>query len=263
MKNLTLIKLGGSLITHKDKPFTERLNTIKRLSKDIARAKRSNRLFIVGHGGGSYPHVPAVKYRINEGIVNKDSCKGIALVQDAAARLNRIVVSQFILSGENAISVSPSSFMIMKNGKVNKVFIKSLEKYLEHGMLPVVYGDVGADLIKGCTIISTEQVLNYLALKLEKAYKISQIVYCGITDGVLDNNGKTIKRITAENFDQVEKDINHSAGIDSTGGMIHKVKEALAISQKGVDSVIINGDKNNNLYNLLQGNKYTGTLVTA
>ena len=93
MENLILVKLGGSLITDKNKPFTPRHDVINRLAREIHEAKEEKHLkVIVGHGGGSFPHKPAKDYRTNEGIVNGQSFKGIALVQDAASKLNRIIV---------------------------------------------------------------------------------------------------------------------------------------------------------------------------
>ncbi|MFC1789909.1 hypothetical protein ACFLZP_00275 [Patescibacteria group bacterium] len=81
-KKLILVKLGGSLITNKQKPFTQRPKTIARLVREIHQAKNKvNKLLIVGHGGGSYPHVPAKKFQTNQGVINKKSYQGIAEVQ--------------------------------------------------------------------------------------------------------------------------------------------------------------------------------------
>lgn len=55
-------------------------------------------------------------------VIGKESLRGIAEVQNAASKLNRIVVEQFIKVGENAVSFSPSSFMTTSNGDVKKVF---------------------------------------------------------------------------------------------------------------------------------------------
>ena len=92
---------------------------------------------------------------------------------------------------------------------------------------------------------------------------VNNIVYCGITDGVYDSKKQTIQIISKRNYSKVKNNIIHSASIDSTGGMLHKVEEALSMARKGVDSVIINGNIKNNLYNLLQGKEYLGTLITS
>ncbi|MGA3021078.1 MAG: hypothetical protein ABSD68_03970, partial [Candidatus Micrarchaeales archaeon] len=66
MKNLVLVKLGGSLITDKTSPFTPNLDVIKRLAKEIHEAREEKGMsLIIGHGGGSFPHKPAKDYRTN------------------------------------------------------------------------------------------------------------------------------------------------------------------------------------------------------
>lgn len=262
MRKLILVKLGGSLITDKKKPFTEDSTTIKRLVREIhgAREQRST-LLIVGHGGGSYPHVPAVKYKTAKGVAGPDSFLGIAEVQDAAARLNRIVVRELIDAGENAVSLSPSSFMISSKGKVEKAFLEPVLRLLEFKMLPVVYGDVVLDSQMGCSILSTEKILNFLANNLGTKFKLEKIVLCGRTDGVYGNKGETILKISRKNFKQIKKQIGASEGIDVTGGMIHKVEESLALAKKGIPSEIINGTRKEELLNVLLGKPHKGTKV--
>lgn len=260
--NLVLIKLGGSLITDKNKPFSEDLKTIKRLASEIHKARRrTNMLFIVGHGGGSYPHVPAKKFKTAQGILGKESYQGIAKVQDAAARLNRIVVHELINAKEDAVSFSPSSFMVAKDGQIKKAFLDPLLRLLDFGMLPVVYGDVLLDLKMGCSIASTEKILNFLALKLKDKFKVKKVIHCGKTNGVYNKKGKTIAKINTKNFGKIRAEIGSSEGIDVTGGMIHKVKEALTLAKKGIPSAIINGGRSNELLNVLLDKPHRGTEV--
>lgn len=260
--NLVLIKLGGSLITDKNKPFSEDLKTIKRLASEIHKARRrTNMLFIVGHGGGSYPHVPAKKFKTAQGILGKESYQGIAKVQDAAARLNRIVVHELINAKEDAVSFSPSSFMVAKDGQIKKAFLDPLLRLLDFGMLPVVYGDVLLDLKMGCSIASTEKILNFLALKLKDKFKVKKVIHCGKTNGVYNKKGKTIAKINTKNFGKIRAEIGSSEGIDVTGGMIHKVKEALTLAKKGIPSAIINGGISNELLNVLLDKPHRGTEV--
>ena len=131
MKDMMLVKLGGSLITDKSKPFTERKDVIERLSKEIheARCKKDISL-VVGHGGGSYPHKPASDYQTHKGFVNDDSKRGLAEVQDAAARLNRIVVRSLLDSGEEAMSMQPSAASLTENGRIKEWYTRSIERLL-------------------------------------------------------------------------------------------------------------------------------------
>ncbi len=263
MKKVILVKFGGSLITDKSKPYSENRKVIKDLAKELhSIRKKINTLFIVGHGGGSYPHVPALKYKTAEGVVNKSSYKGIAEVQDAAARLNRIVTQELINVGENAISLSPSSFMVTKNRRPGVAFLKPLLKVLEFDMLPVIYGDVVFDEKLGCSILSTELILNFLALKVKNKYRIERIIYCGVTNGVYDKKGKTIVNINSKNYPHYIREILGSEGIDVTGGMTHKVKESLKVSSKlGIKIVIINSLIKNELTRAVFDKRISGTYI--
>lgn len=263
MNNLTLIKLGGSLITDKNKPFVEKRSAISRLAKEIKSAQeRSGELILVGHGGGSYPHVPAKKFRTAEGIINDSSYEGISKVQDAASRLNRIVVEMFIKNKLNAVSLPPSAFMVSDGGKPKKGFIDPFLHLLKHKMLPVTYGDISFDEKMGVCIASTEKVLGFLAKRLAEANKITKIIYCGITNGVYDEKGTTIPTINSSNFKDVKKKIGGSVGIDVTGGMIHKVEEGLRLAKDlNVSILIINGAKKDNLKKAVLGSKVKATTI--
>jgi len=263
MKNLILVKLGGSLITDKTKPFTPRLDVIKRLSKEIHEVREKKNLkMVVAHGGGSFPHKPAKDFKTQEGIINEKSYRGISLVQDAASRLNRIVVKSFIEVGENAVSVQPSAGLIAENGRIKNWCLESLKEMLKKNLLPVPYGDVALDIKKGCCIISTEEILNYLARELGS----KKIILVGITDGVFDKDpnrhpaANLIPEITSKNYKNIKKYLKGSGGIDVTGGMLHRVKRMFELTGFGVESQIINGEKEGNLKRALFGEKF-GTII--
>jgi isopentenyl phosphate kinase len=259
-----LVKLGGSLITDKTKPFTARSSLLRRLCREIHEAKEEAKVrLIVGHGGGSFPHKYAEMFKTNLGIVNGDSYKGISLVQDSAATLNRIVVKSLMKAGENAISVQPSSALFAQNGRIKRWNIEPIREMLKHNLLPVPYGDVALDSKKGCSIISTEEILNYLARRL----KPKRIILAGITDGVFtsdpqkDPNARLIPIIDSKNYDDVRKYLAGSAGIDVTGGMLHKIDRIFELTSIGIEAEVINGQKKNHLKRTLRGETGLGTIV--
>ncbi|MCD6402266.1 isopentenyl phosphate kinase family protein, partial [bacterium] len=237
---------------------------IKRIAKEISLAKKEKSFrLLIGNGGGSYPHVPAKKYKTAEGVINKNSYKGIAEVQDAASRLNRIVIRALLDAGENAISVQPSSVCLTKNSRIVEFYTKPLEIFLEKGMVPVIYGDVGLDLKKGCSIISTEELFVFLAKKL----KPKRIIFAGIVDGVFtadplkQPDAKLITEINSKNYPKIKKMLSGSAGIDVTGGMLLKVEKCLELAQVGVVSYIINGAVKNRLKDTLLKKRVKGTVI--
>lgn len=264
MKDLILVKLGGSLITDKTKPFFARLDVIKRLAREIHEAREEKEMkLIIGHGGGSFPHKPAKDYRTDLGIINKASYRGISLVQDAASRLNRIIVKSLIKASENAISVQPSAGFIVENGRIKKWYLEPIKEMLKHDLLPVPYGDVALDIKKGCSIISTEEILSYLARELGS----KRIILAGITDGVFtadpqkDPDAKLIPEINSKNYKDVKKYLKGSAGIDVTGGMAHRVDKMFELTKIGVEAEIINGEKEGNLKKALLGERGLGTII--
>jgi len=271
-EELILVKLGGSVITFKHRPFYEDLDTIKRLAREIkeARDEKDFRL-IVGHGGGSYPHIPAKQYETFKGVIDEKSYEGIAKVQDAASRLNRIIVGELIDAGVNAVSFHLSSSCIAENGVIKKIFLDPLKKLLDFNMVPVPYGDVCLDLKKGCCILSTEMILTYLAktfIETEKKYKVSRIIMCTDVGGVFTDDPKKnlhaelIPKITPDNFDEIVAYVKGSLAVDVTGGMLHKVKSLLELAKLGIESEIIDGKKPGMLKRALLGERGLGTLIT-
>ena len=262
MDKPVLLKLGGSLITDKGRYETPRLDMLDNLVDEIHEARMEGNLrMVVGHGGGSFPHRAASEYETQKGVSGKDSYRGIALVQDAAARLNRLIVKSLLDAGENAISIQPSACMVTEGGLITDGFLKPVERALDFGMIPVPYGDVAFDMKIGCSIISTERILSFIARKVGA----SRIVIAANEEGVWEDfprKTKLIEEITPRNFPQVKKHLKGSAEVDVTGGMLHKVERMLGLSQEtGADVVIINGGAPGRLRDALLGKKVVGTIV--
>lgn len=264
MEKLILIKLGGSVITDKSKPFVARLGVIKRLVGEIKQAVKIYKgKILIGHGSGSFGHTVAAKYKTQEGIVNKDSIKGFSLTADAAVKINRIVVNECLLLGLSVVSFSPLSFIYSKDTKPLVVLTSQIKKALEIGLIPVIYGDVIMDETTGFCIYSGEKTLDLLASELSKYYKVDKIIMVGDTDGVWDKKGKTIVKITPRNFSGIKKSLSGSRAVDVTGGMLHKVEESLNLAKKNISTVVINGKGKGNLMKAIVGKGVVSTKVTG
>ncbi len=261
---IVLVKLGGSVITDKTQPFTERVDVIKRLAGEIHSARREFDLrLIVGHGGGSYPHTPAAKFRVNEGRVNGSSSPhGVALVQDAAARLNRLVVAALIEAGEDAISVQPSASVLADSSGIVSWDTGALEAMLDAGLLPVIYGDVVMNVAKGWSVASTEDLFLYLANHLS----VKRVIIGSDVDGVLDyaGNGAKFDVITPRDLKRMSLSLQGARTVDVTGGMRSKVEALLRLAKvRGVESVILNATKPGLLKAALSSETGIGTEIRA
>lgn len=261
---ITLIKLGGSVITNKDIPMSMKNGYLASLVKQVQRAMAElpEKQMIVGHGSGSFGHVPASQYKTIDGFVSEESVLGMAIVQDAAAQLNRKVVYEFIKNHVPAVTFAPSNTLVTAGRGERENFFKLLETYLEKGLFPVTYGDVIVDTKQGCTIWSTEEVLGHLTeMFLAEGYAVEAVVHVTEVAGFLDSDQKVIPEITAENWPQLKKHLGATKGFDVTGGMGLKIEESLYLAEKGVKSVILSGITSENLYNYLTGKSWVGTQI--
>lgn len=245
------LKLGGSLLTDKTQPETLRSDVMDRVAGEIANACRfkPDLRLVLGHGSGSFGHVAAARHGTRRGVVGREQWSGFTEVSDAAARLNRHVVAALLAAGLPALSIQPSASAVCEDGYLVKMAVDPIVKSLNAHLVPVVYGDVAFDHSRGGTIISTEEILDYLARELQPDY----LLLAGETDGVLDNNGHVIPVITPANLPAVAPALRGSRGTDVTGGMATKVESMLALvtQQPGLAIRIFSGLEPGNLAALL------------
>ncbi len=265
MKRLCLVKIGGSTITDISRPNTPRIDVIERLAKELKSASKEREI-ILGHGSGSFGHVPAAKYRTNEGIINKNSLRGASITQHTAAQLHRIVVDVMCNNLINAVSFPPSAGAITKNSRIVNWHIRPIITALKHGFMPVTYGDVTIDTERGVAIVSTEEALRYLAYKL-KPYKV---VIGSDVDGVytsnpkLDRDARLIEKIDESNIKSALASATGSTKVDVTGGMHTKLQYLYDIAKKtGATCQIVNINVPGRLYKALTDKEVISTKISV
>jgi isopentenyl phosphate kinase len=268
MSELVLLKLGGSVITDKNRPFTAREEVIRRLAREIRQAlnDRPGLRLILGHGSGSFGHVVAQKYRTREGIVDEDSWRGYAETAAAAARLNRLVADLLLEEGVPIVSYQPSASARCRKGDLMYFDTHPMQQVLGAGLTPLVYGDVAVDAVQGFTIISTEQIFDNIARELQPA----RIILAGVVDGVYDAdpltnpNASRYEEITQDNWHEVEAALGGSHGTDVTGGMFSKVRDMyhLMLAQPPLQIHIVSGEIPGYVASALSGSDSDiGTLI--
>jgi len=122
MKELVLVKLGGSLITNKSKPYVANLAAIRRLVEEIKFCWEKGYRFVISHGSGSFGHTSAAKHKTAEGITNKEDVCGMGVVQQDAIAINRIVSKIFLKESLPVLSFIPSSFAFADDKKLEEIF---------------------------------------------------------------------------------------------------------------------------------------------
>jgi isopentenyl phosphate kinase len=279
MKELVLLKLGGSLITDKTKPYTPRLDVMDDISLQIKTALQTQpglRL-VLGHGAGSFGHVPASEYHTRDGLppratplmhrerdeTEENYWKGFAEVWYQAAALNRFVMDSLHKAGVRSMSLSPASSVIASNGQVAVWETTPLRMALSAGIVPVIHGDVVFDEVRGGTILSTEDLFAHLV----RALNPDRILLAGLEAGVWEDfpeRTKKLDRITPASFEAIRAGVGKSHGADVTGGMESKVNHMLDLVNQvpGLTAQIFSGDEPGNLARVLTG-ETLGTVISA
>ncbi|MFQ3565411.1 MAG: isopentenyl phosphate kinase [Aggregatilineales bacterium] len=261
---VTFVKLGGSLITDKRTPNTFRADAAAQAARELstALAKHPDLKLLIGHGSGSFGHVAAKKHGTIQGVRSREQWYGFAEVAAAAAELNGLMAKTLRDQGLPVLRFQPSASALCHDGELISMAVEPVRAALDNALLPLVYGDVALDEVRGGTIISTETIFLYLARRLP----VKRILLLGEVEGVLDADGSLIPLITSENLHEVEQVLGGSAGTDVTGGMETKVREMVALARllPGLHIRIISGLVSGNLEQVLQDpDVELGTLITA
>jgi isopentenyl phosphate kinase len=258
---VTLLKLGGSLITDKNNKATFRQDVMARVASEIREAlnNQPDMRLIIGHGSGSFGHFEAKQYNTIAGVHSKEDWVGFTKVATAAAELNYLVAKELHAADVPAMRIQPSASAVASDGKITSMNVANIEQTLNHGLVPLVYGDVAFDDVRGGTIISTESVFTYLAAQLP----VNRILLLGEVDGVYDSQQNVIPEIIPDNFYKYESALTGSSGVDVTGGMLTKVEDMLELAAHAPYPIIqiINGNKADIIRDALSNLPVVGTII--
>ena len=250
MRNkLALIKLGGSVVTFKEKPLTANFEAINNITRVIATIKIP---LIVVHGGGSFGHYWSVKYDMHTKPYDYDAY-GISIVHESMMCLNQIIVNSMIKERINAYTVMPSNFTSSHRPIIRK--IDELQDIAENGIIPVTFGDIIHINKRKYSILSGDVIMRILSQVLHP----SKVIFTLNVDGIYKNikTKETIKEIKNSNrsieLSTVEADV--------TGGMRRKVIEAFKIARSGVDVLMVNGLNPERIINAISGSAFEGTTI--
>jgi isopentenyl phosphate kinase len=279
MKELVFLKLGGSLITDKTQPYTPKLDVIEDVALQILTALQADpdlRL-VIGHGSGSFGHVAASEYHTREGFFPRPSplihrerdkteasyWKGFAEVWYQASALNRFVMKALHKMKIPAIALSPSANVIASDGKVSIWETTAISMALAAGLVPVIYGDVTFDEIRGGTILSTEDLFSHLV----RALHPQRILLAGLEAAVwsdFPDRTRKVETITPQTFHEISEGVGKADGADVTGGMESKVTQMLDLVQQNpeIKIQIFSGSEPGNIQRALHG-ETLGTWITA
>ncbi|HJJ90399.1 MAG TPA: isopentenyl phosphate kinase [Methanocorpusculum sp.] len=229
MSEITVLKIGGSVITKKSKDGIIDTAQMRKIATLIAPIAESIPLVIV-HGAGSCGHPEAKRYHIQDG-VTLSNANGIAITHLAVQRLNEEFVSLLRAEGVDAVCMHPFCMSLAKNGRLIYSGEEQIKSLLSLNIIPVLHGDVVMDTVRGACIVSGDQIVTIMA----KSLNANRVGVATDVPGVL-SKGSVMPIITRENVGLI--DLSTSAYTDVTGGMQGKVNELLQLADIGISSHI-------------------------
>lgn len=228
---LTVLKLGGSVVTKKDVPETVDTGSLDRASEQIrtflegdldsAPDDGSNDpgQLVVVHGGGSFGHHHAAKHGVSSTEGSSDA-SALTEIHRAMGELNAAVVEALHERHVAALPVRPLS-VAFRDETGLQFDTAAVSAMLDAGFVPVTHGDVIVDSEQGGTILSGDDIV----VSLARSLGADRVGLCSTVPGVLDGDDEIIDRI--DSYAEVEGVLGESNATDVTGGMGHKVRELL------------------------------------
>lgn len=247
-------------MTDKKTPYTVNRDTMARLVRQLSLcSRRLQGRVILGNGGGSFGHYYATEFDLTHGVDTPEKLIGLCMGKAGNAHLNGELI-QSLLRHQIPACACPISSSFLEEEHLE--IWRQVLSYLEHGILPVVYGDMIYSYKKGCQIISTEKIFLAFARMLlqnpDIGYRVGKIIFCTDRGGVEDKQGNVIPIIERESFREWDIFWSDTNGYDITGGMFEKVRTAVEMQ---CPVQIINGNLPNDLEKAIGGDLRIGTVI--
>ncbi|WP_200531970.1 isopentenyl phosphate kinase [Halorubrum sp. LN27] len=221
-----VLKLGGSLITEKDRPETLDGAALDAACDAVASALAAGAVerLVVVHGGGSFGHHHASKHGVST-TAGTSEADAVMDIHGAMTELNRAVLDRLRDRGVPAIPVHPLSLSARPAGPDGDLDLplSSTATLLGEGFVPVLHGDGVATAGAGVTVVSGDE----LVVELATGLGARRVGVCSTVPGVLDGDGEVIPAI--DEFGAVADLLGASDATDVSGGMAAKVRELLAL----------------------------------
>ena len=270
MRDCVIIKWGGSLITDKETMCTADHKTISSLANVAKQCLEENLDLIIVHGAGSFGHLRAKYWRLNEGLINsneftiQDDCESqkqaVSIVRDEMLTLNRIVLESLQKLGLK-VSTKPPHQWAKNTGSSFDGDIKNIFSDYQESIC-TTFGDVvNCDGDKKFGILSGDDLVVRLCSEIPNVKRL--VFAIGGVDGILKKPphlaqpSDLIEEWTPRtNFEGV-----HNSAIDVTGGIGLKAARGSEVADMGIEVVIVNGAHPERVFSACIGESVIGTKI--
>ena len=259
-RNRIVVKVGTSTLTNEN--GQSNLREMEKLSRTLADIQNlGNEVVLVSSGaiavGANKLHLPEkpTEMRMKQAAAAVGQCENMFLYDKFFGYYNK-TVAQILLNAED-----------IKQEEKKENLANTFEALLEQGIIPIVNEN---DSVYYTEIESEDRLFgdnDMLSAVVAVLCKADRLIILSDIDGFYDRDprlykdAKLISRI--ENIDESVYELAGGAGSRrGTGGMRTKLQAADLATRSGIDTIVMNGQNTDGLYDLAEGRK-VGTLFVA
>ncbi|MCI4321661.1 MAG: hypothetical protein L3K18_06175 [Thermoplasmata archaeon] len=258
---LSVVKLGGSVLTWKRERESLRPKILARLSAELATATGP---VVLLHGAGSFGHPGARRFRLAEAPGGSDTprerARGAAVVSREVRRLHGAVLHALVDAGVSPWSIPAAGVARNRGGAPVQIDSAPFADALAAGVTPVSFGDVVRDDSWEFSILSADA----LALALARDLRAARVLFVSDVGGVFEPTAKGRRVAVPVVTRELVTRLRPTPGVpDVTGGIRGKAEAMLAIADAGVDAGLISGLSDGALSRALKGERVYGSWVAG
>lgn len=269
-KELTVIKLGGSLLTDKSKPYTARMSTIASAARELRVCIEEGLIesLIIVNGVGSFGHPPVLEYKLFKGFTGPEQLIPLSKTQGIVNEFRLIITREFQEAGLPVNLLHPSSMVVAEKMRISKTSFEPLKGWMTLGMIPILGGDLLYDTAMGFSVGSGDE----LAIALARSLGAKRLIFAMDESGIFNDNpkknpgAKLLREININNIDSVIEGLKQVGKVDASGAMKGKLSSIGIVRdliEKGLETTLISMMKYGNLKALLKGQDVQCTRIVT
>lgn len=263
-----MLKLGGSLLTDKSKPYEARTALIDSVAKELSECLDEGLVesLVLVQGVGSYGHPPVLEHALHRGFQDKKQLLAISKTQRTVNKLRDIVVESLQKYEIPVNLMHPSSTIVAEKMRIKEHFLEPLRGYLSIGMIPLVGGDMLYDTAMGFSVGSGD----LLAVLLARELRAKRLLFATDVLGVYDQDPKVnpdaalMREVNLSELESVLEGMGKSRIADASGAMkgkLSKLASATELIQGGLEVALLSMMEPGKLKQVLRGDDVEATRI--
>lgn len=266
----TVIKLGGSLLTDKSKPYSMREEVIKQIASEIKQCvdEGLGGRFVLVQGVGSYGHPPVLEFKLYKGFIGEEQLWQISWTQSKVDELREYLTKCLQDVGIPVIRFATSSIFSSTEKVLDECNFKPLAGYLGIGMVPLLGGDMIYDTGMGFRVMSGDLIAYTLAKELNATRMIFATDVKGISDKdpKMFSDARLLQGVKVSEIPALISELKGNNPHDASGAIVGKlqtIEMAASLIKEGMDVAILSMMESGTLHSYLKGENVLATLFTT